>query len=114
MTKVNQIKEIQNRLPESIRVIDETKFEFTEDEFVGILCWLKYFNQHFNEYGKTKLPEIIFPIISKKVRLDFGLYITKSNSEPGKGDFNIYISDNSKNYKPGRKNLACFIRTWNL
>ena len=39
MTKVNQIKEIQNRLPESIRVIDETKFEFTEDEFVGILCW---------------------------------------------------------------------------
>lgn len=114
MTKLTQIKEIQNRLPEDIRFVDETNSELTEDEFVSILCWLKYFKQHYNKFGKSKLPEIMFPIISKKIRLDFGLYITRSDCEPGKGDYNIYISENLKNYKPGRKTLDNFIRTWNL
>lgn len=114
MTKSTQIKEIQDRLPENIRIIDETNSEFTDDEFVSILCWLKYFNHHFAKFGKTEFPKIIFPIISKRIRLDFGLYLTKSGCEPGKGEYNIYISENLNNYKPGRKTLANFIRTWNL
>lgn len=112
--KITQNKEFQIRLPDDIKIIDETKIEFTDDEFVGILCWLKYFNQHYREYGKTTLPEIMFPIISKRIRLDFGLYITKSNCEPGKGEYNIYISGNEKNYSFGRKTMANFIRTWDL
>ncbi len=113
MIKSNQIKEIQKRLPDDIKVVDETKYEFTEDEFLSILCWIKFFNHHYDNYGKTHYPFILFPIISKRLRLDFGLYGVRSECEPLKGNYNIYISDNIKNTK-GRKTLVNFINQWGL
>ncbi|AQX90692.1 hypothetical protein [Elizabethkingia anophelis] len=114
MTKSDQLKEIQKRLPDDITIVDESKFDFTEDEFVSILCWLKVFNSHYRENGKERYPEVLFPIISKRLRLDFGLYATKSTYEVHKGSYNIYISNNEKNYKAGRKSLANFIENWDL
>lgn len=113
MKKSAQIKEIQLRLPDDIKIVDETDFEFNEDEFLSILCWLKYFNCHYEQNKKNELPDIKFPIISKRLRLDFGLYTVKSNSEPFKGFYNIYLSDNIKNLV-GRKTLNNFILQWNL
>jgi hypothetical protein len=98
MTKQTQIKEIQKRLPDNIKIVDETLFDFTEDEFVSILCWIKYFNQHYEQYGKNEYPKIMFPIISKRLRLDFGLYRVKSDIGPFKGCYNIYLSENGKGF----------------
>lgn len=113
MIKNNQIKEIQKRLPDDIKIVDETQYEFTEDEFLGILSWIKFFNIHYKKFGKTEYPELLFPIISKRIRLDFGLYCVKSENEPLKGNYNIYISDNIKNVR-GRKTINSIISQWNL
>ena len=109
MTKKYQIQEIQKRLPEDIKFFDETKFELTEDEFVGILSWIKYFNAHFKKYGKNEHPKVIFPIISKRLRLDFGLYRFPSDVESQKGDFVIYLSENSP-----KQTVKKIINTWQL
>lgn len=92
MLKKKHIGEINKRLPEDILVIDETSFEFTEDEYVSILSWLRYFNNHFEEYAKSRLPNILFPVISKRLILDFGLYITADSS----GRYAIYITDSRR------------------
>lgn len=113
MTKTKQITEIQKRLPRDIKIVDETQYEFTEDEFLGILSWLKFFNSHYKKFGKTEHPELLFPIISKRIRLDFGVYCVKSEYEPSKGNHNIYISDNIKNIR-GRKAIDNFITQWSL
>lgn len=113
MTKNNKIKEIQKRLPDDIKIVDETQYEFTEDEFLGILSWLKFFNHHYEKYGKTQYPELLFPIISRRMRLDFGLYCGKCEYEPYIGHHNIYISDNIKNIR-GKKTIDNFITRWSL
>ena len=41
------LKQIQKRLPDEIVIFDETNFNFTEDEYISILSWIKYFNYHF-------------------------------------------------------------------
>ena len=69
--KKYQIKEIQKRLPEDIKFFDETKFELTEDEFVGILSWIKYFNAHFKKYGKNEHAKVIFANNFKEIALRF-------------------------------------------
>lgn len=91
MTKNNQLKEIHKRLPENITVTDSTNFDFTNDEFLGILSWLKYFNNHYELNGKNELPKISYPVISKRLFLDFGLYISPSELENEKGKSVIYI-----------------------
>lgn len=91
MTKNNQLKEIQKRLPENITVTDSTNFDFTDDEFLGILSSLKYFNNHYELNGKNELPKISYPVISKRLFLDFGLYISPSELENEKGKLVIYI-----------------------
>lgn len=79
ITKKKLIKEIQKRLPEDITIVDETTFDITEDEFVGILSWIKFFNQHYAQFGKNQYPQMMFPIISKRLWLDFGLYRMESD-----------------------------------
>lgn len=113
MKKLDQIKEIQKRLPENLKIVDETNIEFTDDEFLSILCWIKYFNNHYEKYEKTELPFIKFPIISKRIQLDFGLYHFKSDCEPQIGNYNIYIMWDFKNSK-GKKALDSFINNWDL
>ena len=116
MTKSTQLKEIQKRLPENIYVVDETNFDFTEDEFISILSWVKYFKNHYEKKAKTEHPDILFPIISKRLRLDFGLYRFPSDVEGEKGKHNIYISNNGKllTGKIEKQSVKKIIATWQL
>lgn len=95
MKKSTQIKEIQKRLPESIYIVDETSFDFTDDEFISILSWIKCFNIHYKNKGKSEAFLVMFPIISKRLRLDFGLYqFPFENNKSGKHI--ICLSTNGK------------------
>ena len=47
MKKYCLLKQIQKRLPDEIVIFDETNFNFTEDEYISILSWIKNFNYHF-------------------------------------------------------------------
>ena len=116
MTKAGYLKEIQDRLPEDLIIEDETKYEFTDDEFIGILSWIKYFNIHYKEKGKTDIPEIVFPIISKRLRLDFGLYSTPSDTEVTKGKYVIYLSANGRLLGGDikKQSINQLINTWML
>ncbi|WP_320815614.1 hypothetical protein [Flavobacterium sp.] len=111
------IKEIQKRLPEDIIIENESTFEFNEDEFVSILSWIKNFNEHYKLFGKNQQPYIMFPIISKRLRLDFGLFNYPNNLEVNKGAFIIYISDNGRLLDGTiKKNISVkeLITTWGL
>ena len=100
------LKQIKKRLPDDIVIQDETKFDFTEDEFVSILCWLKYFNEHYQEYGKTKNTSVSFPIISKRLRLDFSFYRTLNIFDSTNlGRYVIYVSANENRKKIAAKTI---------
>jgi hypothetical protein len=117
MLKSAQLKELQKRLPDQLILEDETSYDFTEDEYLGMLCWIKYFNIHYKEKEKTELPPIIFPLISKRLRLDFGLYIVPNKiTELNRGKHIIYISENGKGLdgKVQKQTLKQMINTWNL
>lgn len=117
MRKTTYLKEIQMRLPDDIIVEDETHFEFTEDEYISILCWIKYFNNHYKEYRKNELPSILFPIVSKRMRLDLGLYHLPCDLETNFGKHIIYISPNGQLLKgTTEKNITLknLISTWKL
>lgn len=96
MKKETCLKEIRKRLPSDIIFEDETLIEFTDDEFVSILSWIKYFNEHYAEHGKEKDPYVIWPIISKRLRLDFGLYRFPRDTGVNRGKHVIFISQNGK------------------
>lgn len=117
MKKSTAIKEIQNRLPTDIILEDETTIEFTDDEFVSILSWIKYFKKHYEVYGKDKNTLVQLPVISKRIRLDFGLYRFPSDIENNRGKHVIYISDNGKRMD-GTTNSEIsvkeIINTWNI
>lgn len=116
MKKSTAIKEIQKRLLTDIILEDETKIEFTDDEFVSILSWIKSFNTHYKEFGKEKEFLIKFPIISKRIRLDFGLYQFPSNIENNRGKHVIYIAENGKrlNGTITPASVKGIINTWAL
>jgi hypothetical protein len=113
MKKAACLKAIQRRMPDDIIVVDETPFEYTEDEYVGILSWIKLFNRHYEIHGKNERPTVLFPMISTRLRLDFGLYWTPSQTEDHKGKHIVYISQNKSASK--RKITATqLISTWSL
>ena len=116
MNKKQCLNAIQQRLPDDIVIEDETSVEFTEEEFIGILMWLKYFNLHYREKQNSELPEIIFPILSKRLRLDFGLYNVPSDTEINNGKHVIYISENGKTLKGNiaKQSLQQLIKIWDL
>lgn len=103
MNKLKYLKEIQKRLPDDLILEDGTSFDFTDDEFIGILSWIKYFNIHYEKYGKTKMVDIHTPLISKRMRLDFLYYSKPCDLLVNQGKYVIYISSNicytSKNRK---------------
>lgn len=105
---MNYQKEFEKRLPEGIEIKNERNIDLTGDEFVSILSWLKYFKEHYSNFGKEKNPDIIFPIISKRLRLDFGLYRFPSDQPDEKGLFIIYISVNNQ------KGIKKIINIWDL
>ena len=117
MKKETCLKEISKRLPKDIIIEDETPFELTDDEYISILSWIKYFNAHYKEHGKEKHPDVIFPIISKRLRLDFGLYRFPSDTIINRGKHVIYLSQNGKLLNGGvKKNMTIkgLINTWQL
>ncbi len=117
MKKTTCLKEIQKRLPDAIIVQDETDVEYTDDEYVSILSWIKFINGHYAQFGTKKLPFIQFPIISKRLRLDFGLYHISSDIEPNRGKHIIYISQNGKSLNGSiKKNLTIkeVVKAWKL
>jgi len=112
MNRDKFIKEINKRLPDGLIIKDETNFDFTESEIVSVFCWIKYFNNHYKKHKYNKLPHIIFPIISKRVRLDFGLYHIPCELQEDFGKHIIYISSNL--YSKKERTLKNFISVWNL
>lgn len=117
MLKTKFIKEVQKRLPDDLIVQDETTIEFTDDECISILCWIKFFNTHYEKFGKTDIPDIIFPIISKRLRMDFGLYNIPNPQSTNYGKFIIYILQNGQLFNGTyKKNITLknAITTWNL
>lgn len=117
MIKSRYLQEFQKRVPDDILIEDETNFEVTDDEYVSILSWLKYFKEHYKRYGKEKETFVQFPIISKRLRLDFGLYNIPSNLENSKGNYIIYISPNGKLLNGTiKKNISVreTVNAWNL
>lgn len=117
MKTTKYIIEIQKRLPDDIIIKNETSFEFSEDEYISILSWIKYFNEHYKIFGKEKQPCIMYPIISKRLRLDFGLYNFPNPLEENKGGYIIYISENGKLLNGSiKKNITVkeLVVTWKL
>ncbi len=117
MKKLSLIKNIQKRLPDDIIVEDETIFEFTDDEYLSILSWIKCFNKHYEIHGKKKVMPVQFPIISKRLRLDFTFYNIPCDLEQNKGKYIIYISANGRqNDGSIKKNISAkeLVNTWNL
>lgn len=117
MKKSTFINEIQRRLPGDIIIYDETNFDFTDDECISILCWIKYFNNHYEVFEKKELPQILFPIISMRLRLDFGLYNTPCDLKNNYGKYIVYLTQNGQllngTYKK-KITLKESINTWNL
>ncbi len=117
MKKETCLKEIKKRLPEEIVLQDETPFEFTDDEFISILSWIKYFNGHYNEHGKEKHPDVMFPIVSKRLRLDLELFRFPCDIEQNRGKYVIYLSQNGKLLNGTVKksfSVKELINTWQL
>lgn len=117
MNKKSIIKHIQNRLPEDIQVIDQTSFEFTDDEFLSILSWIKYFNWHYLIQGKDQSPGISFPVISSRLVLEFDLYRFKSDRDIDRDKFSIYLSDTRKGLSEKSNSsitLKKIINSWHL
>lgn len=97
MKKTVFLKLVQDRLPDDIIIQDVSQHEFTEDECIGMLSWIQYFNEHYKEFKKEKLPTIQNPYISTKLKLDFGLYRIPCDIEINKGKYIIYIIEIKKN-----------------
>lgn len=113
MNNSNYLQEIQKRLPDDIVIKNQSVFEFSDDEFIAILSWIKIFNKHYKLYGKTKQFDLIFALISKRLYLDFGLYKVPNDTDENKGAFIIYISDCHKQNNKGAS-IKKLISTWQL
>jgi len=105
MSKEKMLKDIQKRLPDDVIIIDGTNFDFTEDEFVSILCWLKYFVKKYKNYNKAERPDVKFPIISKRLMLDLDLGLYDESIVECKGKYGIYINATQKRKKIAAKSI---------
>lgn len=112
MTKAVQIKNIQKRLPDDIRIQDETGLKLSDDEYVSILSWIKLFIIHYKSFGKSQPMPISSAIVSKRVHIDFGLYMVPCELEHNKGEYIIYLCSND--YEDSELTLSKFINNWSL
>ena len=118
LKKITFQQKIQNRLPSDLVLEDETSFsEFTDDEYIVALSWIKSFKEHYAEYGKTETPANTFPMVSKRLRLDFGLYTHPAETEKNKDKHVIYLSENrqlTKTGKPKTPSVSHLEAKWQL
>ncbi len=96
MKKITMLKKIQQVLPKGISLIDSTKIEFTIDEYFAILSWIKCFQIHYKEFGKTKHMTVHTTVVSKRIFIDFALYRFPSEVPEDKGKNCIYIGELKK------------------
>lgn len=99
MKKQTYLKEIQKRLPQDIFISDETNIDFTEDEFVCILFWIKIYNKYPDLFGTAKHIQHVF--ISKRIQVDFSFH----NTATEKGEYLIYITLNKKITPAGKEGI---------
>lgn len=92
MTKRTMLKTIRATVPSGILIEDSTDFDFSEDEFVALLSWISYFNVHFSEFGFSQIPKVQFPVVSRRITLDFGLYNIPVEDGLNKGCNVVYIN----------------------
>lgn len=117
MKKSTYLKEIQKRLPDDIIIVDETPFEYTQDEYIAILGWIKCFNAHYSQYGKSESMLITYAFVSKRIRLDLGHYRFPCDIDQHRGKYIIYLANNLGGFGiKTRKNISLldFLRTWSL
>jgi len=93
MKKSTFLKIVQDKMPDDIIIEDTTSFEFTEDECVGILSWIEFFNCHYSIYNKHTKTKIQRPSVSKRLLLDFGLYNIPCDLENNKGKYIVYLAE---------------------
>lgn len=96
MKKSTMLKKILEDLPKDIKIVDTTKIEFTIDEYYAILSWIKCFQNHYKEFGKTKHMPVHTTIVSKRIFIDFALYRFPSEVPEEKGKNCIYIGELKK------------------
>ena len=106
MKKSTMLKKIQKELPKDIYLIDNTTFELTTDEYFAILSWIKGFNAHYKEYGKTKSVPVHTPVVSRRVFIDFALYRFPSKLPEEKEKNCIYINELTKSISA--KKFKCY------
>jgi hypothetical protein len=56
-----------------------------------------YLGDHYKKHQKQAIPGVMNPVISKRLRLEFGLYNVPCDSESNRGKFIVYISENKTN-----------------
>ena len=94
MKKDAYLKKVQKKLPSEIDLIDETSFEFSLDEQLGVIGWINYFNTHYRKEGKSNIPDIQIIEISSRFVIDLGLYTIPHTSSRGENKHEIYLRPN--------------------
>ncbi len=98
MKKDTVLRNIQKRLPDDILIKDNVSFELTEEEYFSILVWIKVFNIHFKEFGKSKnMPLHIIPI-SSRCCLDVYFYRFPDDNN----EYVIYLKEEERLYKDNK------------
>lgn len=99
MKKINYLRAIQARLPIEILLKDDIHFDFTEDEYVVILSWIKNFNEHYKLNGKNENMLTPIVLISKRLRIDFYFYRFPKENGEDVGKHFIYLGANNRNFE---------------
>lgn len=94
--KSKHLIEVKNRMPDGILVDDETCFEWTDDEYVAILSWIKCFKNHNKILDNTKNTFISVAVISKRLYVDFSFYNLEQLSDDNRKENIIYIRQNGQ------------------
>lgn len=95
-------RELQALLPAEITLaLELNNTEITDDEFAVAKDWIRYFNNHFKQYGFSKYPDIDLAQCSKTLRFNFGLYIDNFDNDNHfdykfKTPYIIYLKRNNK------------------
>ena len=88
-------KEFKKHLPEGIEFHDDSDLKLTDDEFVSVMAWIKFFKAYYSVFGKAEEMPKKLNRISKRIHLDFGF----CNIPDKDGRLIIYLSRNRAQLK---------------
>ena len=100
-------------MQDNYQIVDVTSFEFTDDEILAILSWLKFLNKHIEEKGREVKMPIQFAIVSSRLRIDFALTHLPSDQPNEEGRNVVYLSAYNKmlNGEVYKRSLSSIIRS---